>query len=293
MLNRLLTLIVVIEIIALLIVKTSKEKDITYNYSINTYKVSDINKVKLENYVIGVVAAEMPATFSLESLKAQAVAARTFAYKKIINNKLTFDNLVSDKGQSYISQETMKNKWENKYDEYYEKISNAVLSTKGEVITYNGEVINSYYFSLSNGKTEDSRNVFGELKYLISVESPWDKNVNSYSYEISYSLEDFKSKLNIDENIEINEIKRTSTDHVDYIVINNRRYSGVDFRKLLNLRSTDFILDIDNNGVKIITRGYGHGVGMSQYGANAMAKEGKNYKEILQYYYKDVSFMKI
>lgn len=293
MLNKLLTFIVVIEIILFIIINPVIKKDIKYRYSINIYKVSNIDKAKLENYVIGVVAAEMPATFSIEALKAQAVAARTFAYKKIINNKLNFDNLEIDRGQAYITNEEMKKNWGSKYNEYYKKISSAVLSTKEEIITYNDEAINAYYFSLSNGKTENSSSVFGEQKYLVSVDSPWDKDNSSYNKSVSISLDDFKNKLSINEDIKINDIKRSNTNHVEKITINNKEYDGVQFRKLLNLRSTDFEIILNNNQVTINTKGYGHGVGMSQYGANSMALNGKTYEQIIKYYYKDVKISKI
>lgn len=293
MLNKLLTFIVVIEIILFIIINPVIKKDIKYRYSINIYKVSNIDKAKLENYVIGVVAAEMPATFSIEALKAQAVAARTFAYKKIINNKLNFDNLEIDKGQAYITNEEMKKNWGSKYNEYYKKISSAVLSTKEEIITYNDEAINAYYFSLSNGKTENSSSVFGEQKYLVSVDSPWDKDNSSYNKSVSISLDDFKNKLSINEDIKINDIKRSNTNHVEKITINNKEYDGVQFRKLLNLRSTDFEIILNNDQVTINTKGYGHGVGMSQYGANSMALNGKTYEQIIKYYYKDVKISKI
>lgn len=293
MLNRLLTFIVIVELLFLSIVNPVVKKYKEYKYSVNVYKVSDINKAKLENYVIGVVAAEMPATFSIESLKAQAVAARTFAYKKIVNNQISFDNLDKDKGQAYISNEDMKKNWGKNYDEYYNKVSSAVLDTKGEIIMYNDDVINAYYFSISNGKTENSASVFGEANYLVSVDSSWDKNYKAYDNVSKISIDEFKNKLNINENIVLNEVKRSNTNHVEYIIINNKKYNGVQFRKLLNLRSTDFEIKIDNEFVYIETKGYGHGVGMSQYGANGMASEGKSYEEIIKYYYQGVKLSKI
>lgn len=291
MINKLLTFIVVIELMVVLLFNPVYRSNKKYKYSINTYKNSNVDQAKLENYVIGVVAAEMPATFSLEALKAQAVAARTFAYKKITNNKLSFDNLINDKGQAYITTDKMKANWGNKYDEYYKKISDAVLLTKGEILTYNGEIINAYYFSISNGKTEDSSKVFGETEYLLSVDSSWDTTYPSYYASISIPLEEFKNKVNINNDIQIKEVKRTNSDHVEYIVINDKKIDGVSFRKLLNLRSTDFYINIEGSNVNISTKGYGHGVGMSQYGANAMADLGYRYEDILKYYYTGVKIM--
>lgn len=293
MLNKLLTFIVVVELVFLFLINPVIKTKNKYKYSINTYKVSDVDKAKLENYIIGVVAAEMPATFSIESLKAQAVAARTFAYKKIVNNDISIDNLSLDKGQAYINIDTMKKNWGNKYDEYHDKISDAVLQTKGEIITYNDEIINAYYFSISNGRTENSSQVFEEASYLVSVDSSWDQKISSYDKTISMSLDEFKNKLNINGDVNIGEINKSDTNHVNYIVINNKKISGVDFRKKLNLRSTDFSINIENNTVFINTKGYGHGVGMSQYGANEMALKGKNYKEIIKYYYQGVTIKKI
>ena len=279
MLNKLLIVVVFIELISLILIKPINKEKLNYKYSINTLSISNIDKAKLENYVIGVVAAEMPATFSIEALKAQAVAARTFAYKKIINNKLTYNDLKNDKGQAYYSKEEMKNIWGSKYDEYFNKVSDAVLSTSQEVLFYNGNIINAYYFSISNGNTEDGINVFGEQDYLVSVESPWDTNYSQYNKNIVLKKEDFKAKLNIDGEITIGEVKKNNTNHVEYIFINNHKYEGLEIRKKLNLRSTDFEIKINNEQIDINTKGYGHGVGMSQYGADGLAKEGKNYLE--------------
>ena len=293
MLNKLLAVVVFIELICLMLIKPINTVNKNYQYSINTFKVNNIDKAKLENYIIGVVAAEMPATFSIEALKAQAVAARTFAYRKIIDNKLSYDDLQNDKGQAYYTINDMKSVWGNNYDKYYNKIANAVLSTSKEILVHNGNIINAYYFSISNGQTENSSNVFGEQDYLVSVESPWDKNYSQFNKHMTLKKEDFKSKLNLDGEISIDEIKKNSTNHVEYIVINNQKYDGVEIRKKLNLRSTDFEISVNNEQIDINTKGHGHGVGMSQYGADGLAKEGKSYTEILKYYYRDVYIEKI
>lgn len=290
MLNKLLFFVVIIEV-ALLVVNIDNNKK-NYKYSIDILKNNNVDNAKLDNYVIGVVAAEMPATFSSESLKAQAVAARTFAYRKIINNSLDYDSLANDKGQAYISKEEMKNKWDSSYNEYYSKIKDAVLSTSGIIITKNNMPINAYYFSLSNGTTENSSAVFNDESYLVSVDSSWDKEQNNYEKTITISKDEFCNKLNIKGDIIINNIEKSNTNHVSNITINNVNFSGIDIRKKLNLRSTDFDIYIDDE-IKIVTRGYGHGVGMSQYGANYLANNGKSYKEILNYYYKDIELSKI
>ena len=293
MTKKLLFLLVIIELVVLVLISPKKDEKLSYKYLTDIYKETDINKVKLENYVIGVVAAEMPATFSFEALKAQAVAARTFAYKKILNNTKTYDSIYEDKGQAYLSNEELIKKWGSNYNKYYDIVSSAVLSTKGEVITYKDDLINAYYFSISNGKTEDSISVFGEADYLMSVDSQWDLSYSSYSKTMSIDISEFKEILNLDGDINISDVDRSSTNHVNNITINNKKYNGVEFRKLLNLRSTDFNISIDNDKVNITTNGYGHGVGMSQYGANSMAKEGKTYEDIIRYYYKGVKIIKI
>ena len=290
--NKLLSLVLLLQLGVFIFINPTVKSKLKYN--INVYKDSNLNNIKLENYVIGVVAAEMPASFSFEALKAQAVAARTFAYKKIINNDINYDDLKYDKGQSYISIDEMKNKWKNDFDKNYDIVSNAVLSTKGEILTFNNSPINAYYFSLSNGKTENSSYVFGEKSYLVSVDSSWDVNNKEFINISKVDINEFKSKLGIiDDQIIIYDIIRNETNHVNKININNKTFSGIGIRKIFNLRSTDFDIKIKDNYIEFTTRGYGHGVGMSQYGANSLATEGKKYDEILKYYYNGVSIDKI
>jgi stage II sporulation protein D len=290
--NKLLFLIIVIELFSLVLIKPIKNK--VYRYSTNVFKSSNLNSEKLENYVIGVVAAEMPASFSFEALKAQAVAARTFAYNKISNNILNYDELVNDKGQAYISVDEMKDKWKDSFTNNYDKISEAVLDTKGEIITYNDKPIMSYYFSVSNGKTEESANVFNNQPYLLSVDSSWDVNSKEYEKDKYMSKEEILKKLGINENdLRISNIEHNSSNRIKSININGILYSGIDIRKKLGLRSTDFTFNLEENQVRIKTNGYGHGVGMSQYGANYLANQGKNYTEIIKYYYNGVNIKKL
>lgn len=245
--------------------------------------------IDFEDYIIGVVAAEMPASFNIESLKAQSVIARTYALNLINNGRtLTSDNST----QNYIDINSMKSKWGNDFDKYYNKIKDAVNETKGITIKYNQELIDCVYHSTNNGYTEDSINVWGnDIPYLKSVESPWDKNASSYLRTISISLEDFNLKLktNIYSDNQISILNRNSSNRVDSIMIGDKVFSGKDFRTILGLRSTDFDISITDNLVNITTRGYGHGVGMSQHGANGMALDGYNYKQILSYYYRGIT----
>ena len=256
-----------------------------------TITINDNNEnlsIDLEEYIIGVVAGEMPAIFEEEALKAQAIASRTYAISYLKNHpsiKTTIDN------QVYLSKEDMQSKWQDKYSEYYKKISDAVISTKDLIMYYQNEPIKAYYYSMSNGYTESSINVFNEqTDYLTIIPSPWDKDNEE---TITISKEEFCTKLSISCNkISISNIIKDKSNRVSKITINNKEFTGLEIRKLLSLRSTDFTVDI-SDVINITTKGYGHGVGMSQYGANNMAKEGYSYEEILKYYYQNIEISNI
>ena len=270
-----------------------------FNSEPNTINVkmndTSIEKLNLEEYIIGVVASEMPASFDSEALKAQAVAARTYALFKMNGNIKNFDVVTNVSNQGYIDIEGMKKKWNNNYDEYYEKIKNAVLDTKGEVMYYNDKIVEAYYFAMSNGYTEKASLVFSsDRDYLQSVESEYDKLQNNFQVAKTISKNEFCNTLNIScDVININNIKRSDTGRVNTISINGISFKGTEIRKKLKLRSTDFNIDENGNNIIITTKGYGHGVGMSQYGANGMAKMGKTYKEILNHYYTNVKIKTI
>ena len=252
---------------------------------------NDFKEDKLKKYVIGVVACEMPASFETEALKAMSVASRTYAMYKLENNK-NYD-LYNNDDQCYITIDEMKSKWGKNFDKYYTRIENVVDETTNQYITYNDEIIISFYFSISNGYTENVENVFSEkLDYLISVDSSFDSEYNYKKDQKEFNLNDFLKKLNIDDkSIKDINIERSKTGRVNYIYINNTKIKGTKFRTLLNLKSTDFNISVYNNLVKIETKGYGHGVGMSQYGANVLAKRGYSYDEILKYYYTGVNIV--
>ena len=268
----------------------NEEKTVT----IKNNETKEEKNLELEEYIIGVVAGEMPASFEKEALKAQAIAARSYAMNKINTSNETYDLVTDVTNQVYITTDEMKNKWQSEYDYYYEKIKNAVLETQGLVMKYNNEIISAYYFAMSNGSTEDVSLVFGESKdYLQSVDSSWDENVKNFTVEINITKEEFCKKLDIScDDIIIKDIKRSETNRVNEITINNKKFKGTKVRSLLNLRSTDFDIEI-NESIKITTKGYGHGVGMSQYGANEMAKNGSTYEEILKHYYNNIEISKI
>ena len=236
----------------------------------------------------------MPASFNKEALKAQAVAARTYAVYKINHSNKNYDIVSDISNQSYQTKEELKNKWKDEFNYYYNKIKEAVLETKDEVMTYDDEVIIAYYFAMSNGYTEDASLVFKENKpYLKSADSSWeDNNLKNFSYTKVMSVSEFKNKMNVSEPIVISDVKRSDTNRVNSLKINNQEYSGTEIRKKLGLRSTDFEINIDKD-VVITTKGYGHGVGLSQYGANLMADKGYNYEQILKHYYNGINITKL
>lgn len=297
--NKILLIVVIILAIVYGIIRSfKKETSYFFDDNIVTIKDFDTNEIEtfeMEEYLVGVIAGEMPASFDEEALKAQAIASRTYAYHKIQTSTSDYDLTTDNSTQVYINEEQMKEKWQNDYGFYLNKIKNAIKSTTGLVMTYNNKIIPAYYFAMSNGYTEDGALVFGEDKtYLTSVESREDINNHNYKVTVTFAKNEFCNKLSIDcESIIIGDIQRSKTNRINSITINNKKFLGTEVRKLLDLRSTDFTILITELDVLITTFGYGHGVGMSQYGANMMAKSGADYVEILTHYYTDVKIQSI
>lgn len=258
----------------------------------------EVVEIPLEEYVKGVVAAEMPAAFSMEALKAQAIAARTNAVRRIQKNALLPEGAhVTDdyrRDQAYSSDEKLKQRWGVvEYRLNMNKISQAVNETKGQILTYNGEPIEALFFSTSNGKTENSQDYWGKaLPYLRSVDSPWDKEAKHAVDTKTMPLEEFHRLLGIqavatsaNQGNMIKVLETSASNRVKKIQVGNKVMSGPEFREALGLYSTDFSWKIEGNSITFTTRGYGHGVGMSQNGAEGMAKEGKTAREILAHFY--------
>ncbi len=269
-------------------VEKNKKSDIYVRIKIE--ETDEIIKVKLEDYVIGVVAGEMPVSFHIEALKAQAVAGRTYALKRIEYNKnKKFDIVNGVLNQVYLDSNTLKEMWKENYNVNILKISDAVFTTKGEYIEYNNKIADTLFFSTSNGFTENSEEIFGfELPYLRSVQSIWDEKVSPvFKDNKSYSLSEFYNLIKIpyQDNLQINVIKKSSTGRILELKINGYKKLGSEIVDELKLRSNDFNIIKQDNNIIIKTIGYGHGVGMSQYGALGMAKEGYLYDEILKHYY--------
>ncbi len=250
-------------------------------------EVEGLGTVLLEEYISGVVAAEMPAAFESEALKAQAVAARTYAMRKLQSGAPLCTD--SQHCQAYASDEALKERWGSDYAAYKAKVREAVYACAGEVLSYEGKLINALYFSSSGGRTENVANVFsGNLPYLVGVDSPEEVRVEEKSFSasefVALANEAFpEAKLKDAGDMEI--LSRYESGIVAELRIGSATVSGKDARFAFSLRSANFTFTAGKDGVTFKTRGYGHGVGMSQYGANALAKSGATYEEILLHYY--------
>lgn len=246
---------------------------------------------ELDHYLAGVLLAEMPASFSPEALKAQAVAARTFARKAWETGGKHGDGSVcTEPGccQAYIDPETYLQSGGTA--EGAAKVEKAVAATSGICLQYEGELIEATYFSCSGGRTEAAVAVWGtEYPYLQVVDSPGEETARWYTDTVTFTEEQFCNALNV--NLEgkpedwFGPVVYTEGGGVDSMMIGGESYEGTRLRSLLKLRSTVFSVDVTEEGIIITTMGYGHRVGMSQYGAEAMAAKGSNYEEILAHYY--------
>ena len=263
-----------------------------------------MKELPLEEYLIGVVLSEMPMSFEQEALKAQAVAARTFAMGQLDNGKHRDFDLCGQSSccQAWTGEEMLARKLGNSWQAYWEKASAAVESTEGQVLTYDGELIDAVYFSCSGGMTEDAVAVWGgDVPYLRSVESPGEEQAGKFHTMKEFSREDFceiilqaRPLTDLSGRAEgwIGKETRTEGGGIAEITIGGCTFKGTEIRQLFGLNSTNFTVETENERVIFSVYGYGHRVGMSQYGANAMAAEGKNYKEILCHYYDGVKVEK-
>ena len=238
----------------------------------------------LDSYVGRVLLAEMPASFQTEALKAQAVAIRTYTLKQGKHDKA---DVCTDSTccQAYITPQAYMEKGGD--TAMLARIDEAVRDTENQVLTYEGELIEATYFSSSGGRTEAAVAVWGaDVPYLQSVESLGETDTGHFVETVTFSLAEFTDRLGLDVlPSAIGEITYTEGDGVDTIVIAGQTFRGTDIRKFLDLKSTAFIITIVGDTVTITTKGNGHRVGLSQYGAEAMAKAGRVYYEILEYYY--------
>ncbi len=281
-------------------VSESKTQECYKVLDVSTGEIMEVNKL---DYVIGAVCAEMPATFETEALKAQAVTAHTYAERQCIRESENPDPELcgadfsndTNKFQGYFTVNQAKQFYKDNFDLYYNKISDAVSEVWDYTIYYDNEPIVAAFHSMSSGKTESAENVWGsDIEYLQSVDSSQDISAPKYLEETEYDIDTVKNKLiseypeiQLDDDytkwFEIKEVSDAGT--VLTVRVGDIEISGSDLRSVLLLRSAAFEIKSEDNKFIFTTKGYGHGVGMSQYGANAMAQEGKSWQEILEHYY--------
>lgn len=260
---------------------------------------NEVESIPLEQYVASVVASEMPAEFELEALKAQALAARTYIVQYMLaTGSVDPEPIITDtvQHQVYKNQDELKEQWGADFNWKMEKITDAVLETAGQILTYQEKPITPAFFSTSNGKTENAEDYWeNPLPYLISVESPWDVVSPRYLDQKSIAIADVESLLGIQLNAQIEQAPTTYTNsgRVKTVQLGGEFFTGREIREALNLRSTDFEIEQKDDHLIFTTKGFGHGVGMSQYGANGMAEEGKTYAEIVAHYYQGVEISRL
>lgn len=280
------------------------EKEVKFDYNnsllvrVKREKKNIIEYIYLEDYITGVLAGELPFSFSDEAFKAQAVAARSYVLKKMeYNIDKEYDVLDSTSDQVYLDNDYLKSIWQDDYIEKINRLKKIVIETNGEYLTYNGTIIDAFFFSTSVGYTENSEDVFvNKVPYLRSVKSTWDENISPVFKSIKkLNIYEFYLKLGLsyNEKLDIDIVETTSTGRIKFLKINNVLFSGVDIRNLLELKSNYFTIVQNDDEITIYNKGYGHGVGLSQYGAEAMSRMGFNYEEILKYYYQGVILEKI
>ena len=271
------------------------------------HETGEVEDVNIDEYLYHVVSAEMPVDYEIEALKAQAVVARTYTIYKIKNKKHDNADICDDSNccQAWVSKDVRFSRWEeSKREDNWKKIQDCVDSTKGLVITYNNEPINAFFHANSGGKTEVPVNVWGGtgLPYLQVVETAGEEGYQQYNSEVELSYDDVINKLkekyediqidfNNDEDIKI--LEYTDSGRVKTIKFGNHEIAGTEARTIFGLKSTNFEIQKVDGKIKFVVKGYGHGVGMSQTGADSMAKQGSTYDEIIKHFYSDVEIKDI
>ena len=279
--------------------------DLINNVKLFHTKTGEIEEIYLDEYIVNVVAAEMPVDFELEALKAQAIVARTYTLYKITKDKKHDNADICDNSnccQAWISKEDRFEKWsdvsENEKLINWNKLVLAVNETKGKYITYNNEVINAFFHSNSSGKTAKAEEVWGGvLPYLVVVETSGEENYSSYLSEVKVKYNEFekliktsfdKFKIDLEKIDSIKILEHTESGRVKKIKIGNMEFSGVEARKMFGLKSTNFTVFKDGESVIFKVYGYGHGVGLSQTGSDSLAKQGYSAIDIIKHFYKNI-----
>ena len=298
-------------------ITTKEEKIIEQQYEYQKYKTiklvhastAQVEEINIDEYLYGVVSSEMPASFELEALKAQAVVARTYTIYQILHNSSKHENAdICDNFnccQAWISKDERLAKWApEEAESNWNKIVDAVDSTKGKIVTYNSEPINAFFHANSGGVTESSLNIWGgiDYPYLKSVETSGEEGYTQYASEVVLSHQELLNKIQtqyeectIDFSQQdcIQILEYTTSGRVKTIKFGNKEIAGTEARTVLGLKSTNFTFSIDEENVTFTVTGYGHGVGMSQTGADALAKAGSNYEAIIKHFYTDVEIIEV
>lgn len=253
-----------------------------------------------ESYIVGVVAAEMPALFPMEALKAQAVAARTYAVRKMEETGSTA--VPYDIGQAYIDEAKRKERFGAHFQEYEKRMTDAVFETKDEIMVYEDEPILAVFHAQSSGQTETAENIWSSpLPYLKSVDSSVDEKAPNFETETTISCQRVAQLLKNDQNPSltgdsvadsIKILSRSPAGYVTGVDVAGRQMTGRQVREALGLRSANFTYRQEGENIVFTTKGYGHGAGMSQYGAKFMADNGSSYRDILNHYYAGIQFKK-
>ncbi|NLC44313.1 MAG: stage II sporulation protein D [Clostridiales bacterium] len=290
-----------------IIIESNKDEK---NISMYNHREKKLVVMSLEEYLLGVVAGEMPASYNEEALKAQAVAARTLTIYKMPAyggrgcNQVSGADVCSSFAhcQEWISEDQMRKNWGDQYEDYVGKLRRVIQETSGQIMTYNGKPIEVFYHSTSNGRTEEVSEVFSNaLPYYTSVESVGEENAPKFEGSVSISNQQFADKFNskygikLDPNNLSSQIKingYTDSGRIQDISVGGKKLRATDFRLLYGLNSTDISFVFGKDSITMNTKGFGHGVGMSQVGADRMADRGNNYTEILKHYYKGVEISK-
>jgi len=278
----------------------TKKDELTDVFKVYDKTTGKIAEISAEDYIFGVVAAEMPARYETEALKAQAVAAYTYACSKRLGNKNKPYDITTDYtiDQSFKTKTEARKVWGSKADEYTEKIENAVSQTIGIIICKNNKPISAVYHAVSGGNTYSAKDVWGkEVSYLQAKPCEGDKLAENYISVVTLTEKEIKNALvdleiNPEKDVEIKNIKTSKSGLVSEMKINGKKVTGNDIREALKLASSNFKYEKKDKKHIFTCYGYGHGVGMSQYGANDMAIQGYNYEEILRYFYTDCNFKK-
>lgn len=262
---------------------TQVQSDTSCVQQIHVLHNGQIFPMLFDDYLCGVLLGEMPASFHEEALKAQAVAARTYTLKMLRNERKHMEaDICTDYAccQAYI---------EPKGNGSEQKIRSAVNDTAGKVLIFDGDLIEATYFSCSGGRTEAAVEVWGEdIPYLQAIDSPWDAGAKYHRAMFVISEKELLEKLDIhneSEELTYSNVTYTDGGGVDTIEICGKEFSGVQIRSMLGLRSTAFSIEKNGENICFLTKGFGHRVGMSQYGADAMAQQGSRYEDILAFYY--------